>query len=200
MVAAFDFDGTLTYTDTLLPFLHAVVGTRRWIRHLAELTPSLLAYSGGWLSNEAAKQQLLTRFLQGWDLADLEATARRFAQRTLPYLLRRRALQRLAWHQAQEHHCVLVSASLELYLRPWAESVGFTAVLGSRLEQTTSGRVTGRLAGKNCYGEEKLRRLVERLGSRRRYCLYAYGDSRGDRALLEAADYAYYRRFPSEDL
>jgi phosphatidylglycerophosphatase C len=83
-------------------------------------------------------------------------------------------------------------------LKPWAESVGFAAVLGSRLERTAAGLVTGRLVGKNCYGEEKPRRLAELLGDRRCYCLYAYGDSRGDRALLNCADYAYYRRFPAE--
>jgi phosphatidylglycerophosphatase C len=198
VVAAFDFDGTLTYTDTLLPFLHTVVGTFRWLRYLAELTPTLVAYQGGRLSNEVAKQQFLVRFLQGQDFADLEATGQRFAQRTLPYFLRRRALRCLAWHRERQHRCVLVSASLELYLRPWAESVGFAAVLGSRLERASSGLVTGRLVGKNCYGEEKARRLAELLGDRGGYCLYAYGDSGGDRALLNSADYAYYRCFPKE--
>lgn len=198
VVAAFDFDGTLTYVDSLLPFLRAVVGTLRFTRHLAELAPTLLAYKSGRLSNYEAKQQVLAHFLAGQELANLEQIARHFIQYTLPYLLRRKALQRLAWHQHQNHRCILVSASLELYLRPWADKVGFTEVLGSCLELTATGLVTGRLSGKNCYGEEKPRRLAELLGERRYYCLYAYGDSRGDQALLDYADYAYYRRFPIE--
>jgi HAD superfamily hydrolase (TIGR01490 family) len=200
VVAAFDFDGTLTYVDSLLPFLRAVVGTLRFTRHLAELTPTLLAYKSGRLSNHEAKQQVLAHFLAGQKLANLEQIAGHFIQHTLPYLLRRNALQRLAWHQHQNHRCVLVSASLELYLKPWADRVGFTEVLGSRLELTAAGLVTGRLNGKNCYGEEKPRRLAELLGERCYYRLYAYGDSRGDQALLDYADYAYYRRFPMESL
>lgn len=197
-VAAFDFDGTLTYVDSLFPFLHTVVGTYRFTRNLATLAPILFAYKSGRLSNDEAKQQVLMHFLAGQEFVNLEQIGGRFIQYRLPYLLRRSALQRLAWHQRQNHPCILVSASLELYLKPWANKMGFTGVLGSCLELTTAGLVTGRLNGKNCYGEEKPRRLAELLGERRDYRLYAYGDSRGDQALLDYADYAYYRRFPTE--
>ncbi|ADE15271.1 HAD-superfamily subfamily IB hydrolase, TIGR01490 [Nitrosococcus halophilus Nc 4] len=197
-VAAFDFDGTLTYMDSLLPFLHAVAGTRRFTRDLVVLSPTLLAYKRGRLSNDEAKQQVLAHFLGGRELVSLEQIVHHFIQQTLPYLLRRRALQRLAWHQRQNHRCILVSASLELYLKPWAENMGFMEVLGSHLELTSAGVLTGRLSGKNCYGEEKPRRLAALLGDRRCYRLYAYGDSKGDQALLDYADYAYYRQFPME--
>ncbi len=198
IVAAFDFDGTLTYTDSFLPFLHAVVGGPRFARHMAELAPILLAYKRGRLSNDEAKQRVLARFLADQELAFLEQAAQRFVQRRLPYLLRRRALRRLAWHRQQNHRCILVSASLELYLKPWADSMGFTEVLGSRLELAETGRVTGRLLGRNCHSEEKTRRLAELLGERSGYRLYAYGDSVGDHALLAYADHAYFRLFPSE--
>lgn len=200
VVAAFDFDGTLTYMDSFLPFLRAAAGSPRFARYMAELTPTLLAYKRGRLSNDEAKQRFLTRFLTGQDLAQLEQTAQHFARRTLPYLLRRRALQRLAWHQQQSHRCILVSASLELYLKPWAAGVGITEVLGSCLELTSTGQVTGRLLGKNCHSEEKTRRLAELLGERSDYRLYAYGDSTRDQALLDYADYAYFRLFPSDGI
>lgn len=200
VVAAFDFDGTLTYTDSFLPFLHAVAGSPRFARYMAELTPALLAYKRGRLSNDEAKQRVLTRFLANQEFTFLEQAAQHFVQRRLPYLLRRRALQRLAWHQQQNHRCVLVSASLELYLKPWAAGVGITEVLGSCLELTSTGQVTGRLLGKNCHSEEKIRRLAELLGERSGYRLYAYGDSVGDQALLEYADYAYFRLFPNEKI
>ncbi|KFI22391.1 HAD family hydrolase [Nitrosococcus oceani] len=200
VVAAFDFDGTLTYGDSLLLFLRAVVGTLRFARNLVELSPILLAYKGGRLSNDEAKQRVLMHFLAGQELAGLEKAGRHFIQTTLPYLLRHRALQRLAWHQRQNHRCILISASLDLYLKPWAERMAFTEVLCSSLELTPTGLVTGRLSGKNCYGEEKTRRLAALLGERCRYRLYAYGDSRGDQALLDYADYPYYRRFPVESL
>lgn len=200
VVAAFDFDGTLTYTDSFLPFLHSLAGSPRFARHMTELAPILLAYKRGRVSNDEAKQRVLNRFLADQEFTYLEQAAQRFVQRRLPYLLRRRALRRLAWHQQQNHRCILVSASLELYLKPWADSIGFTEVLGSRLELTSAGQVTGRLLGKNCHSEEKIRRLAELLGERSGYRLYAYGDSVGDHALLDYADYAYFRLFPNEGI
>jgi HAD superfamily hydrolase (TIGR01490 family) len=104
-------------------------------------------------------------------------------------------MQRFAWHKQQGHRCVIVSASLELYLRPWATAAGFNDVLGSRLEALDDGRTSGKLLGENCFGPEKMRRLETLLGPREGYTLYAYGDSRGDKELLSAADFAFYKKF-----
>ncbi len=105
-------------------------------------------------------------------------------------------MTRLHWHQRQGHRCVLVSASMDIYLKPWAAAAGFDDVVCSTLE-FHDGRVTGRLAGGNCYGDEKARRLAQLLGEQD-YTLYAYGDSRGDKELLAMADYGYYRWMPED--
>jgi phosphatidylglycerophosphatase C len=128
-------------------------------------------------------------------MASLQQYAQQFAEQKLPSLLRSEAMQRLAWHRQQGHRCVVVSASLEIYLRPWASTAGFDDILGSRLETLADGRTTGNLLGENCFGAEKMRRLETLLGSRDGYTLYAYGDSRGDKELLSAADYPFYKKF-----
>ena len=96
-------------------------------------------------------------------------------------------MARLAAHRAAGDRCVLVSASLDLWLQPWAQRHGFAAVLCSQLAADADGRASGRLAGANCFGAEKVRRLEAWLaGTRPR--LVAYGDSRGDLPLLDFAD------------
>ena len=77
--------------------------------------------------------------------------------------------------------------------------MGIDRVLCSSLRSDRTGRVSGRLAGKNCYGLEKTRRLLDSLGDRSGYILYAYGDSRGDRELLASADHAFYRTMPGQN-
>ena len=67
-------------------------------------------------------------------------------------------------------------------------------IVGTRIE-VENGMVTGRFLTPNCYGEEKVRRLLEVLPDRRLYHLTAYGDSRGDRALLAYADEAHFKPF-----
>lgn len=197
VVAAFDFDGTLTYRDTLFPFLLRAAGWGRFVRHAFALTPTLAGYGLGMIRNDVAKQRVLTRFFAGINIDILRDKATEFAEHELPGLIRPEAARRFDWHKKQGHRCIVISASLELYVRHWALKTGFDDVLASRLETLEDGSVTGNLLGKNCFGIEKVRRLEELLGSRSGYTLYAYGDSRGDKELLSGADYAYYRKIPN---
>lgn len=193
VVAAFDFDGTLTRRDSFLPFLSAIAGRRRFILGMVYLSPVLIGYALKRISNWQAKEAVLTYFLAGMSVSQLERLSQQFAEQTLPQLLRPEAVDRLRWHQQQGHTTLLVSASLEIYLRPLAACMNIDQVIGTRLE-SHHDRLSGRILGKNCYGPEKVIRLqpwVDHTQS----VLYAYGDSRGDRDLLAIAQFPYYRKF-----
>jgi len=193
IVAAFDFDETLTDRDTLLPFLHSVVGTRQYCIKMLRLSPTLAAYGLRVIPNWQAKQAVLLHFLAGIPKEQLHQAAEHFAEHEIPKWLRHEAVERLRWHQSKGHRTILVSASLAIYLQPWAQQMGIQDVLGTELE-VQRGRFTGRIKGKNCHGPEKLARL-QRLIDVEDCCLYAYGDSKGDRELLSVAQYPYYRNF-----
>ncbi|MGM0593722.1 MAG: HAD-IB family hydrolase [Pseudomonadota bacterium] len=195
VVAAFDFDGTITRRDTLLAFLNFIAGPVRLVGSALPLLPTLSGYAAGLVSNSVAKERVFHRFLHGLPASRYEVLAERFAADRLPQMVRPEALARLAWHKQQGHRCVVISASLEDYVAPWARMVGFDAVLATGLRRLADGRVEGRYAGSNCYGAEKVRRLLEWWGEKPAV-LYAYGDSRGDRELLAVADHAYYRCMP----
>jgi phosphatidylglycerophosphatase C len=177
-IAVFDFDHTLTDRDSLLPFLFDMRGFRKTILHLAALTPSFLRYLLGNISRQSIKEKILTRFLGGVLFTELQSFGQHYADHRLDHFLKPQALQRLVWHQAQGHRCILVSASL-----------------ASRLELSSTGNVTGRLIGLNCWGPEKKRRLLNYLGTADQGTLYVYGDSRGDHDLLAIADHPFYRKF-----
>jgi HAD superfamily hydrolase (TIGR01490 family) len=196
-IAVFDFDETLSDRDSLFPFLKMVVGSWRFYWGLMILSPVFLGYALRLIPNWKAKEAVFQHFFGGLTVEQLYHFCDRFACQIIPKMLRPEARQRLQWHQNQGHQTILVSASLEAYLQPWAESMGFDRVLGTRL-QTLEGKVTGRLLGNNCYGQEKVDRLAACLGNLNQYCLYAYGDSQGDKPLLAVADYPYYRTFSDE--
>lgn len=195
IVAAFDFDNTLTDRDSLVPFLFYTYGWLKTSYHLALLTPFFIGFLLGQISRQAVKEKILTRFFKGKALNELQVQAQSFADQQLDRYLKPEALQRLAWHQAQGHRCLLVSASIELYLQPWAQRHGFETAIGSRLEVTSKGKITGRLIGLNCWGAEKPRRLFAYLGPKDYDQLYVYGDSRGDQELLALANHPFYRIF-----
>jgi HAD superfamily hydrolase (TIGR01490 family) len=187
-LALFDFDGTLTTRDSLMPFLRHVVGTPRFVAGLAATSLPLLSYALGSTANDVAKQRVLAHFLRGRDLAEIESAGRAFARDHLPGLLRPATLAALQTHRAAGDTCVLVSASLDVYLQPWADQHGFAAVLCSRLEVDTQQQVTGRIQPANCYGPEKARRIHEWLAGRQPSHITAWGDSRGDAEMFALAD------------
>ena len=198
VVAAFDFDGTITYRDTLLPFLLRLAGWGALLRAAVVMLPTLLGYGLRLIPNGVAKERVLQHFLAGMDDAALRRAGEDYARAQLPVMVRPAALARLHWHQRQGHRCVVISASIEHYVAPWARAAGFHDCLATRLAQDGAGRLSGHYAGENCYGAEKERRLRQLLGGLANVEIYAYGDSRGDRELLALADHAYYRTMPGE--
>ena len=196
VVAAFDFDGTLTRRETLLPFLLHMLGTARVARDALILSPTLVSYALKLIPNDIAKQRVFVRCLGGMRMDNLQRQGEVFAADKLPELMRPKAMQRLEWHKQQGHRCVVISASMELYVLPWATAAGFDDVLATHLEVLADGTTSGRISGENCFGPEKVKRLENLLGPRDGYTLYAYGDSRGDRELLTMADFGYYRQMP----
>ena len=195
VIAAFDFDHTLINRDSLIPFLISLQGFWKTFFALSCLLPSFLRYLVGNLSRQEIKERILMSSLAGRAYADLEIVGRRYADQQIDDFLKPEAFDRLKWHQSQGHRCLLISASLELYLSPWAKRHGFEAVLASRLELTPEGNVTGNLKGLNCWGAEKVLRLNLYATPNSYDQLYMYGDSRGDAELLSLADHPFYRTF-----
>ncbi|MCB1735477.1 MAG: HAD-IB family hydrolase [Gammaproteobacteria bacterium] len=192
-LALFDFDGTLTYGDSLLPFLRFALSPMELGVGALKSLPYLSAFALRLIDNETAKQNLLRHTLGGRSIRTLRSIGGEFAKNRVSGLLREDTMSRLGEHQALGHTCVLVSASLDLYLNPWADSVGFDHCLCSRLQTGNDQKATGRLAGGNCYGEEKVRRIHALLeGLDAPESIHAYGDSRGDRPMLAMADHAFW--------
>lgn len=113
---------------------------------------------------------------------------RRF-RKEIDHFVRPDMQQMLQQHLSQGHEVYIVSASMAEWIRPWASENGVNRVIGTKPEVDADGRLTGRFASTNCHGREKVRRLLEREPCRESYDLYAYGDSRGDKEMLEFADH-----------
>ena len=194
VVAAFDFDGTLTTRDTFARVIGWRISRCRLIHHWVATSPLLAKYALGLVSNDTHKMALFFRRFRGWTLPEFIKHTTDFATARIPHLLRPAAVEKLQAHLRWGHTVVIVTASFPHWIVPWARSANVSVVLGSHLEIERK-RLTGRMAGPNCYGPEKLRRLLAAFPDRDQYTLIAYGDSRGDRELLAAADEAFFRRF-----
>jgi phosphatidylglycerophosphatase C len=189
-VAAFDFDGTLSTRDNVVPFLRLVAGgVTSAARTLAETAAGLAARGPSGWNREALKSEVVARVFAGRSAREVDVLAHGFAADITARHLRAEAIARADWHRGQGHRLVIVSASFANYLRPVAAELGFDAVLATELEVGDDGTLTGRLAGPNVRGPEKARRLDQWLGNEPAY-VFAYGDSSGDRELWARADRA----------
>jgi len=189
---AFDFDGTITTTDSLRDFVRYQVGNRRFLIGGLLVLPWLVGMYTGLCKRAEAKARFLALTLRGRTQVELEEAAVRYVAERLPTLIRPEMLDRIEEHKRLGHHLVLVSASPTLYLGHWAQAAGFEAVLATQLE-FCDGRFTGRLASPNCWGPEKVRQLQHWLGDARGRVLFAYGDSRGDQEMLAFAEHGWLR-------
>ena len=192
-VVAFDFDGTLTVRDSFMDFLSWNAGGLAWLRGLASLAPDGMRYLAnrdrGLLKGAAAR-----RFLAGMPLQDLEVRARAYAEARSRSLLRPDALNSWRYWRARGATLVIVTASPECLVAPFARGLGADHLLGTRLALDAAGRITGDLEGANCRGPEKVRRLRETFGGDVRLTA-AYGDTAGDREMLAIAVHAGFREF-----
>jgi HAD superfamily hydrolase (TIGR01490 family) len=190
-LALFDFDGTVTRSDTWTPFMRFAVRPARMWAARALLGPVVVGYRLGMVSASQGRQMAARVGFQGESVAGVRELGVEYATAVLPGAVRQPALERIDWHKLQGDHVVVVSASLDVYLGPWCESRGLDYIC-TRLEEQ-DGRLTGRYIEGDCSGREKVRRVLARYDLTRYRLVYGYGDSGEDREMLELAHKKYYR-------
>lgn len=192
-IALMDFDGTITKDDSLIKFIRFVVGDVRTLWGMILLSPMLATYKLKLIPNYKAKQMMLTYFFKGMKEQQFQKVAEEYSLRHIDTILRPKAMEKIAWHKEQGHKVVIVSASIECWLKPWCDNHGLD-LIATRIEMK-EGLVTGKLLTENCYGIEKANRVKEAYALSDYEYIYAYGDSRGDYELLALADEDFYRPF-----
>ncbi len=192
-LVAFDFDGTLTVRDSFIAFLAWRAGTPRWLLGLVKLLPAIAAYA---IRRDRArlKGQFVREFLGGQSVEAVEASARQFAQDHAQSLFRPDAVATWRRWRKAGAKIVIVTASPEIIVAPFARGLGADMLIGSRLLVDANGKIRGPLDGPNCRAAEKVTRLREVFGPDVRLKA-AYGDTSGDHEMLQIADERGYRVF-----
>ena len=201
-VAAFDFDGTLSRRDTLIPFLAQVGGRGRFAQVCGRLGLAGARRDVDLRDRDGLKEQLLRELFTGRDEAELRHLGARYARDLLSDQLRPDVLSRLEDHRRAGHEVLFVSASLVYYLEPLAELLGVSGVLAVEPAQH-DGRLTGELVRPNVRADQKALRLREWLGAPAAGPIdatrvWGYGNSSGDHALLEMSDHAFWLGRPNK--
>jgi HAD superfamily hydrolase (TIGR01490 family) len=194
-IHAFDFDGTLTRRDTLIEFIRYVKGNKEFLIGFLKHLHLLIMMKLGIMPNWKTKRIIFQYFFGGMTLEKFNEYCEKFAKEKAS-LLRKKGMVAVNKVVMDGDQVVIISASIENWVEPFFrfQVSNNINIIGTKI-QVVDGKLTGRFLTKNCYGEEKVRRLLEQYPDRKEYKLVAYGDSRGDHALLDFADEGHYREF-----
>lgn len=193
----FDFDGTLTTSDTLLEFIKYAKGRGRFLMVFLMYSPLLILMKLHLYPNWKAKQQIFAHLFAGMRIEKFDALCRGFAEEN-QHLLRPKGITLMHEALVAGAQVFIVSASIDNWVRPFFDirNLKGVQVLGTQIE-VEDGKLTGRFKSNNCYGKEKAHRIAEVLKSfeRSEYEIEAFGDSRGDKEMLAFADKGHFKPF-----
>ena len=193
-LAIFDFDNTITVKDSFIDFLLQSCNKAQLAKAFIVNFPVLLGYKLRLLPNSSAKESVFKSLFKGMPEVVFQKLCADYSLNRVPKIINPKALEKIKWHQKQGHILIIISASFEDYIKPWAGENGFSKVICTKLEKINH-QITGRLASKNCYGPEKVSRFNQAFPNHQNYCIYSYGDSKSDKDILKIADYSFYKTF-----
>ncbi|MBN2816006.1 MAG: haloacid dehalogenase-like hydrolase [Campylobacterales bacterium] len=185
-LALFDFDGTLTTKDSLQEFIIFAVGKTTYYSKLILFSPIFVLYKLKLMHNSTAKELLFQLYFKGIQESEFKQIALEFSQQGINPILRDTTYHKLQEHKKHGDRVIVVSASMKCWLEPWTQKEGIE-LLSTELE-FTKGIFNGKFKTLNCHGKEKLRRVKELLQLDDYEKIYTYGDSEGDREILDIAD------------
>lgn len=175
-LALFDFDGTITQSDSMFLFLKHLSGKSYW-KKLFSVTPVLILHKLGLISATEAKETLLSTFIKGKSKQELEIVSSSF----LPVLtknIRPKALAEIEKLKQENYNVYIISASASLWIEKWCEYNQLPLIF-SELE-IIDKHYTGKLQSKNCNGIEKANRIKRRITLEDFEEIKVFGDSKGD--------------------
>lgn len=177
----------------MLELIRFSKGSLNYFKGMALLSPLLVGVKAGLVDAQKGKERLMGHFFQGTETTDFHSLCQDFCTKRLPQILRTAALNKISEHQNQGVEVVVVSASAAQWVLPWTKKMNIQ-LISSKLAEDGQ-RISGKLEGKNCNGDQKVIRIREEFNLDIYETIFCYGDSKGDHPMLELATQAFFKPF-----
>lgn len=188
----FDFDGTLTYKDTMflyLKFYNSSKFNLQFVKHI----PLFLLLKLKLADAEKVKKSFISSILKGQTKTKIDKKSQLFYEQYFPEIFRENALEFIANIDRTKTDCYIVSASLDIWVQPFADH--FKIPLLATKAEFVNDVFTGKFVGKNCNGPEKVHRIKNALGEKRYDKTIAFGDTSGDKEMMAWANESQFEFF-----
>jgi len=188
----FDFDGTLTYKDTMFMYLRFYDSAKFRIQFLVHI-PLFILLKLKLADTEKVKKSFIGSILKGQKETVMKEKSKRFFETHYPKIVRENALDFIKNIDKETTESLLVTASLDIWAQPFADA--FKMELVSTKAEFKNGVFTGNFIGRNCNGKEKLERIKKEISVEKYDKIIAFGDTSGDRPMLSWANEGHYQFF-----
>jgi HAD superfamily hydrolase (TIGR01490 family) len=188
----FDFDGTLTYKDTMFMYLKFYDPIKFQVQFLKHV-PLFVLLKLKLAETEKVKKSFIGSILKGQTKEKIEKKSKQFFEEHYPKIIRENALDFIQNIDRDNTQSLLVTASLDIWAKPFADA--FKMKLVSTKAEFQNGVFTGNFIGKNCNGKEKLVRIKAEIKDHKYDKIIAFGDTSGDKPMLKWANEGHYQFF-----
>ncbi|ENW05701.1 HAD family hydrolase [Acinetobacter beijerinckii] len=187
-LALFDFDGTLYPKDSFTGFIFYTLSKRHIVRKGLQILPWIQAYYLSLYPAHSMRPRLFQSMFKNISADFVEKLAEEYAQKIVKNL-DPKLFKQLQLHQQKGDQVVLVSASVDLYLKPICNFLNIELICTQT--EIKSGLLTGNYISEDCSCEQKKIRIQQQYHLDDYQHIYAYGNSEEDLEMLSLADYPY---------
>ena len=187
-LALFDFDGTLYPHDSFTGFIFYALRKRHIVKRGLQILPWIQAYYLNLYPAHRMRPKLYASMFKESNAEEILQLAQEYAA-TLITKLDPALFNQLKQHQQLDHNVVLVSASVDLYLKPVCRYLNIDLICSE--VEIKAGKMTGFYQTSDCSNEQKKIRILEKYNLENYAEIYAYGNSEEDEEMLSLATYPY---------
>ncbi|MFK7949367.1 MAG: HAD-IB family hydrolase [Saprospiraceae bacterium] len=187
----FDFDGTLSDRDSLVDLFIFTHGFIRFCWNMFISIPVIIVWKLGLYDAKKGKNFVVNSFYRGWTKSRINEQAELFLNNRMPKILRKDAIELVESYQNKNNTIVIVSANIDIHLNAFCEKYQLHLICTNLLYE--NGIYTGKFASSNCDKQEKVNRIKAIYNKNDFDKVIAFGNSSGDKAMLNWANEGYYR-------
>ena len=193
ILALFDFDGTITVIDSTLSFYKFLYNSKVLFlhNHYFLCLHYVLLYRLKLISYMTLKKKRLDIHTSKFNDSEILKLSEEFYKKYYFKLLNPKAMDRINWHKKQDHELWVISASYDFLLQKWSMENGVNLITN----KTSLDNCKRRINGRDVNYESKVEYLKLKVDLKSYSEIYAYGDSEGDKAMLDIANFKFYKPF-----
>jgi phosphatidylglycerophosphatase C len=182
----FDFDKTLTTKDSFIEFLKFSTPKHKFYWNLFLLSPTFVGYTLKLIDAQSLKNKFLYRFYCNIRESDLKNIGKEFSSKRIPKILNIPIYKRLKAHKNKGCKIVIVSASLDIWLEPWAKQHGVDLICTKA--HYNNNTFTGRINGLNVKKQVKKELVLKHYDLSSFQNIIVYGNKNLDEYLFKLAN------------